>query len=170
MRYFPAIFIIFIFSTYAKQKNDSLFNYINTKEIREMTDGEYRFFKEYIDDNDIEYDCDNPTLNSIKNKSVIDMNNNEYEFFEDFIFNCDTIIPCSLLQYIEIKNKNEYDMTNNEIEWYKDVKDECENYMEKHPITKRKKILRRTKQIFLYVLLPVLFVGIAMLAYSFKLE
>ena len=130
-----------------------------------MTDGEYRFFREYIDDDDIEYECDNPKLSSLKEMSIIQMSENEYEFFKDFIFDCDTINPCNLKQYIEIINKTNYDMTNNEFDWYKDVKDECEDYIEKNPSTKHGKIVRRMKQITLYVFVPFVLIGMSFFAF-----
>jgi len=108
---------------------DSLFNTLTLKPIHEMTDYEYRHFREFHDECD-QYDaCNDVQLNFIWDKSVAEMSRNEVDYFEDIIFECDTFNPCKIKQYQELKDKQIQDYRNDELEFYEECKDECEDYV-----------------------------------------
>jgi hypothetical protein len=106
-------------------------------------------------------------LENIKSKKIAEMNDNEFEFYDDYIFYCDAN-PCSLMQYLAIKERNDIYLTNNELDFRNNCKDECQNFVEKHPQTKAGKRKLRRKKIVRFSLIPIGLLGCAIGAFAYQ--
>jgi hypothetical protein len=123
-----------------KYCTDLLYNILKSKPIKEMTDYEYRHFKEFHEECEQYNACTDSQLNMISQKTIDEMNQNEFDYFEDMVFECETINPCKIKQYLEIKNKNNQEYRNNELEFFKECKDDCYGYVDKICGKRRRRI------------------------------